>query len=155
MSERLLRVIVAITLIAVPAAYPQPTSAAPPCYVDNGTYNAADHNSWAGGTDAPIPDKTWGPDNAWDDMLLAEWCEPNHDWLRDRYIRWSSSAMQIVHNRWNNYQNFMVIEQHIKDEWQYNNRNNTDSNLPYVWYYVADIFEQAYQHYEEAGWWMK
>lgn len=43
----------------------------------------------------------------------------------------------------------------VKDEWQYNNAMNTDSNLPYVWYYVADIVEQASQHYEEAGWWMK
>lgn len=153
--NRLTGVLVAVVLATTGFAASPNNVLAFPCLVDNGTINAKDSGA-AGypGIDAPTPDKFWGPDDAWHDQYLYEWCETAHDWMKDRYIRWSAQAVTWIRDKWNNGHNFMIFEQIIANELQYNNRNNTDSSLPYTEYYVADIFEQLFQHYEEAGWWM-
>jgi hypothetical protein len=147
-STLLAMLLVTISFVGADVAY-----AAAPCYVNNGYINAQDNVS--PNLDAPTPNKSWGPYNYTHNLKIAEWCEPGHDWVRDSRIEWSASAVDYIRTHWQRWQDFMIFEQIIASEHQYNNRNNTTASLPYVTYYVADIFEQWSQGYEEAGWWLR
>lgn len=159
LRSRWIRVVAAVALVAAlaPSGGLAPDDVlAFPCLVDGGVINAKDSQA-AGfpGDDDPLPDRFWGPDDIRHHMELAEWCEHAHDWLRDKQIRWSANAVAWIKDKWNNGNNFMIFEQLIVDEHQYNARGVVDSDLPWVNYYIADIFEQGAQGYEEAGWWLR
>lgn len=123
------------------------------CFRDNGYINAYDHVS--PNVDAPTPAKHWGPEDWQHNLRVAEWCEPGHDWVRDSRLEWDAAAVDWIRVHWQRWQDFMIYEQIIANEHQYNNRENTVASLPYVNYYVADVFEQWDQGYEEAGWWLR
>lgn len=153
--RRPLTISLAMSLIAGAMLWAPASVYAYPCLVDGGTINAKDSGA-AGypGSDAPAPEKWWGPDDAWHDQYLYEWCESAHDWMKDRYIRWNAAAVTWMKDHWNQDAWHMVFEQIIANDQQYNARSNVDSDLPYRVYYVADIGQQIAQHYEEAGFWM-
>jgi len=158
-TRRLVSIAAATSLWAGAMLWAPTSVYAFPCLVDNGTINAKDSGA-AGypGADSigGSLEKWWGPDDTWHDQYLYEWCESAHDWMKDRYIRWSAAAITWIKNNWNTSGSFMIFEQIIADEEQYNARgaSNVDSDLPYETYYVADVVEQWSQNYEEAGFWM-
>ena len=76
--------------------------------------------------------------------------------MKDKFIRWNAAAVTWMKDHWNQDAWFMIFEQIIANDQQYNARggSNVDSNLHYREYYIADVFQQSAQHYEEAGFWL-
>jgi hypothetical protein len=125
------------------------------CIVDGGANNGTDSGAefglvgFPGFDSGPVNDQgTWAPDNPWHDNWLKEWCEPNHDWIHDNFIRWSGA-------RWDKIQASKATRRIAQDvniapETSYNWRQ-ASSTLPFTHFYNADIFEQWSQGYEEIS----
>lgn len=146
---------VCLFVTSLSASNVMPVSAA--CQVDNGANNGTDSGTEFGlvgfpGSDAgPDNDQgSWAPDNNWHDNWLKEWCEPDHDWVHDNWIRWSGA-------RWDKLQQFkdsrrIAQDVNIKPETSYNYVSGTaSSTLPWTNFYTADPFEQWQQGYEEIS----
>lgn len=124
------------------------------CQVNNGANNGTDSGpefglvGFPGSDDGPNHDQgTWGPTNNWHDNWLKEWCEPSHDWVHDNFIRWEGA-------RWDKLQLNKATRKYahdinIADELRYNFAGNFSSTLPFTGTYVADVFSQSAQGYEE------
>ncbi len=122
------------------------------CSVDNGAWNGSDSASASGYPGNDNPDGLTGSysvDNTWHDSNEYEWCEPSHDWFKETYLRWSSTAVaKLVAERSTH---TIQVEQQVFPETSYNYTGGHDSDLPYNSIYVADAFQQAAQHFEEVS----
>jgi hypothetical protein len=133
---------------------PSPVAAA--CAVGNGANNGTDSGpefglaGFPGSDDGPNHDQgSWAPTNGYHDSWLKEWCEDQnyHDWVHDNFIKWEGT-------RWDKIQQYKTSRKiaqdiNINDELRYNFTGQYSSTLPYTGTYLADIFEQASQGYEE------
>lgn len=140
----------ALVLTLAPAAPANAASVG--CYVNSGTRNGSDSASASGfpGTDNPNGvDGSYGPSSSRHDVNEYEWCDPSDDWIRDVYMRWSTTADQkLAAERTTR---CLLLEQLVVDNRSYNYTGARSSNLPYSGVYVADAFEQASQGYEEVS----
>ncbi len=155
MNWRFFRALLFSIAIAVSRAIWSPPEAVATnvtCSVNNGARNGSDSASASGFPGNDNPDGVTGSysvDNGWHDSNEYEWCEPSHDWFKESYLRWSSSAVMKLTNERSTHT--IQVEQQVYPETSYNYTGGHDSDLPYSSIYVADIFEQARQHYEEVS----
>jgi hypothetical protein len=121
------------------------------CTVDNGAVNGSDSLGGAfPGTDNPNNDTgSYSVDNIWHDATEYEWCSPSRDWFKDRYLKWSTTAVNLLkanRNAWT-----IQVEQDVLPADSYNYAGTRDSSLPYTDFYVADAVEQAHDGYEDVS----
>jgi hypothetical protein len=142
--------LLALALLATVVPSAQATDVT--CTVNNGAWNGSDSASGSGYPGNDNPDGLTGSysvDNRWHDSNEYEWCEPSHDWFKETYLRWSSTAVSKLVNERSTHT--IQVEQQVYPETSYNYTGGHDSDLPYNSIYVADIFQQAWQHFEEVS----
>jgi hypothetical protein len=96
-----------------------------------GERNGLDLNccGWAGIDNPDGLTGSYSVDNSWQDVYISEWAEPNHDWMRDRFMRWGAAAEQKLNNEtgWR----ALDTEMRIHDQFFYNFAGNWNTNLPW------------------------
>lgn len=98
--------------------------------VGNGTKNGEDAAGWPGGIDGPGIQQDWSYSQIAHNLILSEWIEPSHDWVRNRAMDWSSAA----ENKLDSISSTRSLEYAIKirDQFYYNGINSGfNTNLPY------------------------
>lgn len=67
-----------------------------------GGINARDRadGGWIGDDDPDGVRRPHGPDSVWQELSLAEWDEPSHDWVYDRWNRWGQAATALFNAEW-------------------------------------------------------
>jgi hypothetical protein len=123
------------------------------CTINNGGVNGSDSigGSYPGSDNPDGATGSYSVDNAWHDATEYEWCQPSFDWFKDRYIRWSSTTVNNVLKP-NRNTRTLQVEQDVLPADSYNWPNGgRDSNLPWTHFYVADIFQQTKDGYEDVA----
>lgn len=115
-----------------------------------GNKNGEDINccGWIG-TDAPGGQGSYAYVNATHNMILSEWGEPSHDWVRNQQMTWTQAAENKLDAETNT--RTLTYEMRIHDQFYYNFTGQFQSNLP--WSKAAEgenPIEEAIQGYTEV-----
>lgn len=115
-----------------------------------GNKNGEDINccGWIG-TDAPGAQGTYAYVNATHNMILSEWDEPSHDWVRNQQMTWTQLAEDKLDAETNT--RTLTYEIRIHDQFYYNFTGGWNTNLP--WSKGAEgenAFEELAQGYTEV-----
>lgn len=100
--------------------------------VGNGATNGKD-SACCGYTGNDNPDGLQGSYaylNGTHDLILSEWVEPSHDWVRNRYMWWTQTAKDYLNA--NSSTKAIDWEIRIHDQYYYNFVNNFNTSLPYT-----------------------
>lgn len=98
--------------------------------VDNGAQNGQDINccGWIGNDNPDGVTGTYAYVNETHNMILSEWVEPSHDWVRNNNIIWTQAAEDKLDRETGS--KTLTYEQRIHDQFYYNYAGNWNSNLP-------------------------
>jgi hypothetical protein len=96
-----------------------------------GAVNARDRadGGWIGNDDPDNVRRPHGPDSVWQDLSLAEWDEPSHDWVYDRWNRWGQAATALFNAEWQ--VKGLGTQLRIADQFYYNYTGVANWNYPY------------------------
>lgn len=98
--------------------------------VGNGAQNGEDIDccGWIG-TDSPGAQGSYSYINPTHDLILSEWIEPGHDWLRNRDMFWTQQAENKLDAETDS--KTLTYELRIHDQFYYNFSNAFNTNLPW------------------------
>ncbi len=121
------------------------------CTIDNGAVNGSDSlgGAYPGSDNPDGATGSYSVDNIWHDATEYEWCSPSHDWFKEKFVRWSTTAANKLHAEAATHT--IQLEQNVFPADSYNYTGGHSSNLPYTGIYVADAAEQASQGFEEVS----
>lgn len=99
--------------------------------VGNGAQNGEDINccGWTGNDNPDGLQGSYAYVNPTHDLILSEWVEPSHDWLRNRDMIWTQQAENKLDAETDS--KTLTYELRIHDQFYYNHSNAFNTNLPF------------------------
>ncbi len=132
---------------------PEPASATSVvCAVNSGGVNGSDSlgGTFPGSDNPDSETGSYSVDDLWHDTTEYEWCQPNFDWFKERYLEWSASTVSNMLIPYRTTRTLQV-EQDVIPADSYNWGGARDSNLPWTDFWVADVFQQINDGYEDVA----
>ena len=119
--------------------------------INNGATNGKDDevNGWHGLDNPDGQTGTYSIDNNWQDFSISEWAEPNHDWVRERFMLFHQNRIDKFWQDRND--KALDFEQRIKHQDYYNFLNAWNTNVPFTKAPEGEGFiEEGIQGYSEV-----